>query len=52
MANPTEPRIDATFGILHEETNCNESYDFGEGMTDADTRIISDGKVVGEIFAG
>jgi len=40
------------FAMLHEETNGNDTYDFGEGMTDVDTPVMSDGKVVGEVFGG
>jgi hypothetical protein len=38
------------FAMLHAETNGNDTYDFGEGMTDVDTPVMSDGKVVGEVF--
>jgi len=38
------------FAMLHEETNGNDTYDFGEGMTDVDTPVMSGGKVVGEVF--
>lgn len=40
------------FAMLHEETNGNATYDFGEGMTDVDTPVMNDGKVVGEVFGG
>lgn len=40
------------FAMLHEETNGNDTYDFGEGMTDVDTPVMSGGKVVGEVFGG
>jgi hypothetical protein len=40
------------FAMLHEETNGNATYDFGAGMTDVDTPVMNDGKVVGEVFGG
>ncbi|MEF2549535.1 hypothetical protein VQ045_20630 [Aurantimonas sp. E1-2-R+4] len=32
--------------MLHEETNGNDTYDFGEGTTDVDTPTMADGKPV------
>ncbi len=40
------------FAMLHDETNGNGTYDFGEGMTDADTPSMSGDKVVGVAFDG
>ncbi|KKL62551.1 hypothetical protein LCGC14_2184090 [marine sediment metagenome] len=51
--------IDAPFvagqsyvAMIHAETNGNESYEFGEGMTDVDVPAVVDGKPVTLSFMG
>lgn len=38
------------FAMLHMETDGNNTYDFGERMTDVDTPVMNGDEVVGEVF--
>ena len=41
---------DSYVAMLHDETNGNSTYDFGEGSTDVDTPVMANGNAVSDPF--